>query len=96
MRYFPKEWHNTLAVEFLEELEEYGHIYMYRFRPEYDMYARPISEYKANTPEAAAMMLMIQNNSDPEVAQFPTNWLLTVQTAQFFKIGPNICLLCNI
>ena len=71
LRYFPKEWHNKLAVEFLEELEEYGHIYMYRFRPEYDMYARPISEYKANTPEAAAMMLMIQNNLDPEVAQFP-------------------------
>ena len=71
LRYFPKEWHNTLAIEFLEELEEYGHIYMYRFRPEYDMYARPISEYKANTPEAAAMMLMIQNNLDPEVAQFP-------------------------
>ena len=71
LRYFPKEWHQELSDEFLTELEEYGHIYMYRFRPDYDMYARPISEYEAKTPEAAAMMLMIQNNLDPRVAQFP-------------------------
>ena len=71
LRYFPKEWHQELAGEFLSELENYGHIYMYRFRPDYEMYARPISEYEANTPEAAAMMLMIQNNLDPRVAQFP-------------------------
>ena len=71
LRYFPKEWHEELADEFLSELENYGHIYMYRFRPDYDMYARPIAEYEANTPEAAAMMLMIQNNLDPRVAQFP-------------------------
>ena len=71
LRYFPKDWHKELAQEFLLELEEYGHIYMYRFRPDYEMYARPISEYEAKTPEAASMMLMIQNNLDPRVAQFP-------------------------
>ena len=71
LRYFPSDWHEELASEFLTELNEFGHIYMYRFRPDYQMYARPISEYRANTPEAAAMMLMIQNNLDPEVAQFP-------------------------
>ncbi len=71
LRYFPKDWHEELADEFLSELENYGHIYMYRFRPDYEMYARPIAEYEANTPEAAAMMLMIQNNLDPRVAQFP-------------------------
>ena len=71
LRYFPKDWHKELAQEFLLELEEYGHIYMYRFRPDYEMYARPISEYDAKTPEAASMMLMIQNNLDPRVAQFP-------------------------
>ena len=71
LRYFPKDWHRELADEFLTELESYGHIYMYRFRPDYEMYARPIAEYEANTPEAAAMMLMIQNNLDPRVAQFP-------------------------
>ena len=71
LRYFPKDWHKELAQEFLLELEEYGHIYMYRFRPDYEMYARPISEYEAKTPQAASMMLMIQNNLDPQVAQFP-------------------------
>ena len=71
LRYFPKDWHQELAQEFLTELKDYGHIYMYRFRPDYEMYARPISEYNAKTPEAAAMMLMIQNNLDPRVAQFP-------------------------
>ena len=71
LRYFPKDWHKELAQEFLLELEEYGHIYMYRFRPDYEMYARPISEYEAKTPEAASMMLMIQNNLDPQVAHFP-------------------------
>lgn len=71
LRYFPKEWHGTLAKEFLEELETYGHIYMYRFRPDYDMYARPIEEYPAKSISAAAIMHMIQNNLDPAVAQYP-------------------------
>ena len=71
LRYFPKEWHRILAKEFAEELEKYGHIYMYRFRPDYPMYARPIDWYPARTKQAAAIMLMIQNNLDPAVAQHP-------------------------
>ncbi|WP_409150878.1 urocanate hydratase [Sphingobacterium sp. BS-2] len=71
LRYFPKEWHSELASEFLEELRTYGRIYMYRFRPQYEMFARPISAYPANSQQAAAIMLMIQNNLDPAVAQHP-------------------------
>ena len=71
LRYFPKEWHNELAAEFLEELRTYGRIYMFRFRPHYEMYARPISAYPAKSQQAAAIMLMIQNNLDPAVAQHP-------------------------
>ena len=71
LRYFPKRWHEILAKEFNYELNEYGHIYMYRFRPKYDMYARPISEYPAKNISAASIMLMIQNNLDPAVAQYP-------------------------
>lgn len=71
LRYFPKEWHSILAKEFAQELEDYGHIYMYRFMPDYKMYARPIDEYPAKTKHAAAIMLMIQNNLDPAVAQYP-------------------------
>ena len=71
LRYFPKEWHKILAKEFAQELEKYGHIYMYRFRPDYPMYARPIDWYPAKTIQAAAIMLMIQNNLDPNVAQHP-------------------------
>ena len=71
LRYFPPEWHQELAIEFLNELELFGHIYMYRFRPTYSMHARHISEYAANSNSAAAIMLMIQNNLDPNVAQFP-------------------------
>ena len=71
LRYFPVEWHEELGNEFLVELEEHGHIYMHRFRPDYEMYARPISDYRANNQSAAAMMMMIQNNLDPAVAQFP-------------------------
>ena len=71
LRYFPGEWHKTLANEFLDELNKYGHIYMHRFRPDYEMYARPISEYRSKSISAAAIMLMIQNNLDPNIAQFP-------------------------
>ncbi len=71
LRYFPNTWHEELAPEFADELNTYGRIYMYRFKPEYPMYARPISDYPARTPEAAAIMLMIQNNLDPSVAQHP-------------------------
>ncbi|HCX22810.1 MAG: urocanate hydratase [Flammeovirgaceae bacterium] len=71
LRYFPAEWHSVLASEFLEELNAFGRIYMYRFMPEYDMYARSISDYPAKCQAAAAIMLMIQNNLDPRVAQHP-------------------------
>ncbi len=71
LRYFDKEQHKELIEEFKAELEEYGRIYMYRLRPHYDMYARPIEDYPAKSMQAAAIMLMIQNNLDPAVAQHP-------------------------
>ena len=71
LRYFPEKLHAQLAPEFYEELEKYGRIYMYRYRPSYKMYARPIDEYPAKCRQAAAIMLMIQNNLDPAVAQHP-------------------------
>ena len=71
LRYFPVQWHQVLAEEFKNELNAYGRIYMYRFMPVYEMYARPISEYPANCEQAAALMLMIQNNLDKAVAQHP-------------------------
>ena len=71
LRYFPERLHAQLAPEFYEELEKYGRIYMYRYRPSYKMYARPIDEYPAKCRQAAAIMLMIQNNLDPAVAQHP-------------------------
>lgn len=71
LRYIPKEWHAELVEEFRQELKEYGRIYMYRFMPEYEMYARPIEAYPAKCQQAAAIMLMIQNNLDPAVAQHP-------------------------
>ena len=71
LRYFPERHHAILAKEFAQELKEYGRIYMYRFRPSYEMYARPIDEYPAKSRQAAAIMAMIQNNLDPRVAQHP-------------------------
>ncbi len=71
LRYFPAKFHAELAPEFAQELKDYGRIYMYRFRPSYDMYARPIDEYPCRSRQAAAIMAMIQNNLDPRVAQHP-------------------------
>ncbi len=71
LRYFDSKFHSVLAPEFAEELKKYGRIYMYRFRPTYKMYARSIEEYPAKSRQAAAIMLMIQNNLDPAVAQHP-------------------------
>lgn len=71
LRYFPKKFHATLAPEFLDELKTYGRIYMYRFRPTYDMHARHIDEYPHKCKQAAAIMMMIQNNLDRAVAQHP-------------------------
>ncbi|MCI4641828.1 MAG: urocanate hydratase [Flavobacteriaceae bacterium] len=71
LRYFPEKWHAELATEFAQELLDYGRIYMYRFKPSYPIYARPITHYPAKTKAAAAIMLMIDNNLDPAVAQHP-------------------------
>lgn len=71
LRYFPEDLHAQLAPEFAKELQDYGRIYMYRFRPDHEMYARPIDEYPAKSRQAAAIMMMIQNNLDPKVAQHP-------------------------
>ncbi len=71
LRYFPPAWHAELAQEFMDELTRTGRIYMYRFKPGYEMKARPIGEYPAQSRQAAAIMLMIQNNLDPAVAQHP-------------------------
>ena len=71
LRYFPKKFHATLAPEFFDELKTYGRIYMYRFRPTYDMHARHIDEYPHKCKQAAAIMMMIQNNLDRAVAQHP-------------------------
>jgi len=71
LRYFPKEWHNELAIDFAKELEEYGRIYMLRFKPNYSIHARPIDKYPAKIDEAASIMLMIQNNLDINIAQHP-------------------------
>ena len=71
LRYFEPRHHAVLAPEFADELNRYGRIYMYRFRPTYPMYARPIDEYPAKSRQAAAIMAMIQNNLDPRVAQHP-------------------------
>ena len=71
LRYFPESLHAQLAPEFAQELKDYGRIYMYRYRPSYEIYARPIDEYPAKSRQAAAIMAMIQNNLDPRVAQHP-------------------------
>ena len=96
LRYFPKAWHPELALEFAKELKDYGRIYMHRFKPNYKLFARPIHEYPAKSKQAAAIMLMIQNNLDPKVAQHPQelityggngsvfqNWAQYVLTMQY-------------
>lgn len=98
LRYFPSDWHTQLVAEFRDELESHGRIYMHRFRPTYDMHARSIDEYPAKTKQAAAIMLMIQNNLDPAVAQHPyelityggngavfSNWAQYLLTMQYLS-----------
>lgn len=85
LRYFPKELHATLAPEFANELATYGRIYMYRYRPTYDMYARSIDEYPHRSEQAAAIMLMIQNNLDPRVAQHPHELIIYGGNGQIFQ-----------
>nr|WP_290643179.1 urocanate hydratase [Labilibaculum sp.] len=99
LRYFPKEWHKELAAEFAQELLDFGRIYMYRFKPDYKIYARPIQEYPAKSVQAAGIMLMMQNNLDPAVAQHPEelityggngavfqNWAQYLITMQYLAI----------
>ncbi len=96
LRYFDKKHHAVLASEFAAELRDYGRIYMYRFKPDYEMYARPIEEYPYKSRQAASIMHMIQNNLDPRVAQHPyelityggngavfQNWAQYLLTMQF-------------
>ncbi|QOL25432.1 urocanate hydratase [Thalassotalea sp. LPB0316] len=71
LRYFPKAWHKELAAEFAQELKDFGRIYMYRFKPNYELKARSVHDYPAKCQQAAAIMLMIDNNLDPAVAQHP-------------------------
>jgi urocanate hydratase len=71
LRYFPPQHHSELVSEFLEELDSLGHIYMYRLKPAYAMFARPIGDYPCRIKAAAAIQLMIQNNLDPQIAQYP-------------------------
>ncbi|WP_196138502.1 urocanate hydratase [Aliikangiella sp. G2MR2-5] len=71
LRYFPEKWHQELAQEFARELKDFGRIYMYRFKPNYNLKARSIDDYPAKCEQAAAIMLMIDNNLDPAVAQHP-------------------------
>ena len=85
LRYFPKTWHLELALEFAQELKDYGRIYMYRFKPNYKIFARPITEYPSKSSQAAAIMLMIQNNLDPEVAQHPEELITYGGNGQVFQ-----------
>ena len=85
LRYFPKKFHAVLAPEFAEELKKYGRIYMYRFRPRYEMYARPIDEYPHRSEQAAAIMMMIQNNLDKAVAQHPHELITYGGTGAVFQ-----------
>ena len=71
LRYFPENQHAILGPEFKEELDMYGRIYMYRYQPDYEIYARPIDQYPGKSVQAKSIMLMIQNNLDPTVAQHP-------------------------
>ncbi|HQP90645.1 MAG TPA: urocanate hydratase, partial [Bacteroidales bacterium] len=85
LRYFPPKHHEFLAKEFLNELNEYGRIYMYRYRPTYPIYARNINEYPAKSKKAAAIMLMIQNNLDPRVAQHPYELIIYGGNGSIFQ-----------
>lgn len=87
LRYFHPKHHATLAPEFGQELKEHGRIYMYRLRPEHAMHARPIDHYPAKCEQAAAIMLMIQNNLDPAVAQHPYELITYGATARCSRTG---------
>ena len=92
LRYFHPKHHSILAPEFYQELQQYGRIYMHRFRPSYEMVARPISHYPHRSLQAAAIMLMIQNNLNPDVAQHPHELITyggnrSVMMARYFIVS---------
>ncbi|KAH7938040.1 hypothetical protein HPB49_019393 [Dermacentor silvarum] len=95
LRYFPQPLHETLAPEFAQELSDYGHIYMYRFMPTIAMKAYPIDEYPAKTKQTAAVMLMIMNNLDPQVAQFPEELITYGGNGQVFSNWAQFWLVMN-
>ena len=95
LRYFPAAWHQELAVEFLAELQNYGRIYMYRFMPDYEIYARPLDQYPFKSLQAGCIMLMIQNNLDP-VAQHPQELITYGGNGASFRTGHSILLPCII
>ncbi|KAG1679867.1 Urocanate hydratase [Nymphon striatum] len=85
LRYFPSEHHAELAPDFAEELKKYGHIYMYRFEPDFEIKAYPIDQYQTKSKKAAAIMHMIMNNLDPAVAQFPQELVTYGGNGQVFS-----------
>lgn len=85
LRYFPLKHHQLLEKEFRSELSDYGHIYMYRFVPDFQVKAYPIDAYPAKCKEAAAIMLMIMNNLDVEIAQFPQELVTYGGNGQVFS-----------
>ena len=87
LRYFPKDLHEALAPEFAQELRDYGRIYMYRYRPDNEILARPLDEYPAKSRQAAAIMAMIQNNLDPRVAQHPHELIIYGGNGAILRIG---------
>jgi urocanate hydratase len=91
LRYFPEKHHRELAKEFARELKDYGRIYMYRFRPDYQIYARSIEEFPHQSKQAAAIMLMLSNNLDYAVAQHPHELITYGGNGLYFKIGHSIC-----
>ena len=91
LRYFDAKHHATLAPEFSKELETYGRIYMYRFRPDYKIYARPINEYPHKCKQAAAIMHMLCNNLDYAVAQHPHELITYGGNGAVFQTGRNTC-----
>ncbi|RNA11490.1 urocanate hydratase [Brachionus plicatilis] len=95
LRYFPTHLHKILAREFADELEQYGHIYMYRFLPRISMKAYPVGQYPCKTVKAAAMMLMIMNNLDPQVAQFPEELITYGGNGQVFSNWAQFWLVMN-
>ena len=92
LRYFPSHLHQLLAAEFAQELRDYGHIYMYRFRPVVEMRAYPISDYPAKCRQAAAIMHMIMNNLDPRVAQVNNKCTIIIIRTVIALNGFNSCL----